>query len=51
VKEVQRRLGVEPIGTFGPKTEAAVRELQRARGMVPDGIIGPRSWAALDALS
>jgi hypothetical protein len=51
VKDVQRKLGIEPIGTFGPKTEAAVRELQRARGMVPDGIIGPRSWAALDALS
>ncbi len=50
VKEVQRKLGVDPIETFGPKTEAAMRELQRARGMVPDGIVGPKSWAALDLL-
>lgn len=50
VKGVQRKLGIDPIGTFGPQTEAAMRELQRARGMVPDGIVGPKSWAALDLL-
>lgn len=50
VREVQRKLGVDPTGTFGPKTEAAMRELQRGRGMVPDGIVGPKSWVALDLL-
>jgi len=48
ITEVQRKLGVETTGTFGPKTEAAVREFQRTRGMVPDGIVGPKTWAALD---
>jgi peptidoglycan hydrolase-like protein with peptidoglycan-binding domain len=49
VTELQRLLGVEQAGTFGPQTEAAVREFQRQHGMVPDGIVGPKTWAALDA--
>jgi peptidoglycan hydrolase-like protein with peptidoglycan-binding domain len=48
--KLQRKLGVEANGIFGPKTEAAVRDFQRARGMVPDGIVGPKTWAALDRL-
>jgi peptidoglycan hydrolase-like protein with peptidoglycan-binding domain len=51
VAELQRRLdiptGTAP-GTFGPKTEAAVRQWQRDHGLVPDGIFGPRSWEILD---
>jgi peptidoglycan hydrolase-like protein with peptidoglycan-binding domain len=50
VKQIQAKLGVEPVGNFGPKTEAAVRTLQRAHGLVPDGIVGPKTWQALDAL-
>ncbi|HSU16300.1 peptidoglycan-binding protein [Longimicrobium sp.] len=50
VKQVQAKLGIDSsAGTFGPKTEAAVREFQRDHGMVPDGIVGPKTWAALDA--
>jgi peptidoglycan hydrolase-like protein with peptidoglycan-binding domain len=49
VLQLQRMLGVEQAGTFGPKTEAAVREFQRQHGMVADGIVGPKTWAALDA--
>ena len=49
VMDLQRALGVETNGIFGPKTEAAVREFQRTHNMVPDGIVGPKSWAAIDA--
>lgn len=49
VKQIQAKLGVELAGSFGPKTEAAVRVFQRAHGLVPDGIVGPNTWAALDA--
>jgi peptidoglycan hydrolase-like protein with peptidoglycan-binding domain len=48
VKELQLKLGVEQVGTFGPKTEAAVRAFQRSLGIVPDGIVGPKTWDALD---
>jgi hypothetical protein len=49
VKTLQERLGVSPLGIFGPQTEAAVRRFQRERAMVPDGIVGPRTWVELDA--
>jgi peptidoglycan hydrolase-like protein with peptidoglycan-binding domain len=51
VRELQRKLGVEAIGTFGPKTEAALRLFQKGLGMVPDGIVGPKTWRALDERS
>lgn len=49
VREIQAMLGVDPIGTFGPRTEAAVRRFQREHGLVPDGIVGPKTWTVLDA--
>lgn len=48
VRQIQAKLGVEQVGNFGPKTEAAVRKFQREHDMVPDGIVGPKTWAALD---
>lgn len=52
VTALQARLKIEQSGgTFGPKTEAAVRAFQRDHGMVPDGIVGPKTWAALDRLA
>lgn len=37
VKALQEKLGVDPIGKFGPKTEAAVKEYQRANGLDQSG--------------
>jgi len=51
VPELQRLLGVEQKGIFGPRTEAAVRDFQRDYGLVPDGIVGPKTWVALHAAS
>jgi putative chitinase len=44
VVKLQVKLGVEAIGTFGPKTEAAVKEWQRANGLEDDGIVGNGTW-------
>jgi putative chitinase len=40
VKKLQVKLGVDPIGKFGPKTEAAVKSWQSANGLTADGIVG-----------
>jgi putative chitinase len=47
VKKLQEKLGVEAIGKFGPKTEAAVKEWQKANGLKDDGIVGDATWAKL----
>lgn len=49
VKEIQAKLGVEQVGNFGPKTEAAVRDFQAAHGLHVDGVVGKDTWDALDA--
>jgi putative chitinase len=47
VKKLQEKLGVEAIGTFGPKTEAAVKEWQKANGLKDDGIVGDGTWSKM----
>ncbi len=47
VKKLQAKLGVEPMGNFGPKTEEAVKKWQSANGLTPDGIVGPATWAKI----
>lgn len=47
VKKLQSKLGVDPIGKFGPKTDAAVKAWQSANGLTADGIVGPSTWSKL----
>ena len=47
VKKLQEKLGVEAIGTFGPKTEAAVKAWQKTNGLKDDGIVGDATWSKL----
>jgi putative chitinase len=47
VKKLQEKLGVEVIGKFGPKTEAAVKAWQKANGLKEDGIVGDATWSKL----
>jgi putative chitinase len=47
VKKLQIKLGVDPIGKFGPKTEAAVKSWQSSNGLTADGIVGDGTWGKL----
>jgi peptidoglycan hydrolase-like protein with peptidoglycan-binding domain len=47
VAMVQKKLGVEADGWFGPLTEAAVKDYQRSKDLVPDGIVGPITMKAM----
>jgi len=44
VKKLQAKLGVEAIGTFGLKTEEAVKAWQIANALTADGIVGDGTW-------
>jgi putative chitinase len=44
VKQLQVKLGVDPVGNFGPKTEEAVKAWQSANGLTADGIVGDGTW-------
>lgn len=44
VKKLQEKLGLDPVGNFGPKTEEAVKNFQTKNGLTPDGIVGDGTW-------
>lgn len=44
---LQKRIGANPDGIFGPVTDSTVRTFQRTHHLVVDGIVGPITWAAL----
>jgi peptidoglycan hydrolase-like protein with peptidoglycan-binding domain len=50
VKLLQTKLGVEPLGIFGPKTEEAVKVFQKKNGLTTDGVVGKNTWDKLDVL-
>jgi putative chitinase len=47
VKKLQQKLGLEPVGNYGPKTEEAVKAFQSKNGLTADGIVGPTTWAKI----
>lgn len=47
VKKLQQFLGVDVVGKFGPKTDAAVKAWQSAHGLTTDGVVGPGTWAKM----
>jgi len=51
VKKLQLKLGVDPIGTFGPKTDVAVKSWQASNGLTADGIVGDATWSKMFAES
>jgi peptidoglycan hydrolase-like protein with peptidoglycan-binding domain len=47
VEQVQKVVGVSADGSFGPKTEAAVKAWQAKNGLTADGIVGPATLAKM----
>jgi hypothetical protein len=47
VKQLQRFLGLNDDGVFGPKTDAAVKKWQQENRLVVDGIVGRQTWNAM----
>ena len=48
VRRLQRAIGAEVDGSFGPETETAVRAFQRSNGLAVDGVVGRQTWSALE---
>jgi peptidoglycan hydrolase-like protein with peptidoglycan-binding domain len=57
VKQMQSRLAIGGYdvgaadGSFGNRTETAVRKLQESTGLVVDGIVGDRTWFELSKIN
>jgi putative chitinase len=51
IKLLQSKLGVDPIGNFGPATEAAVKAFQTKNGLIADGIVGDGTWNKIMGLA
>lgn len=47
VVAIQKRLGITADGSFGPKTEYAVKRYQGSKFLAVDGKVGPRTWQSL----
>ena len=49
VIKLQRFLGIDKDGVFGPKTEKKVKEFQSKYKLTADGIVGIKTWSILEA--
>ena len=47
VKILQRFLKLKDDGSFGPRTESAVKKWQKENKLKDDGIVGPKTWEAM----
>lgn len=47
IRKIQRAVGVNDDGRYGPRTEAAVEAFQKSHGLTVDGEVGPVTWRAL----
>lgn len=47
VRQVQRTVGANVDGLFGPETKSKVIDFQASMNLVRDGIVGPKTWAAI----
>lgn len=47
VIQLQKLLGINADGVFGPITEECVKQFQRTHNLDVDGIVGPKTWTAL----
>ena len=44
VKKIQKKLGLVADGSFGSKTESAIKSWQKENGLTDDGIVGKNTW-------
>jgi putative chitinase len=47
VQTLQKFLGLDADGSFGPGTEKAVKAWQEKNGLPADGLVGPGTWAKM----
>jgi peptidoglycan hydrolase-like protein with peptidoglycan-binding domain len=47
IKRLQKKLGVEPVGVFGPKTRHQVKYAQKKRGLPQTGLVNKDLWNRL----
>lgn len=47
IERIQKKIGVNPDGIYGPKTKAAVAKAQKSHKITADGEVGPTTWKAL----